>query len=301
MASDGPSASNPPPEDEMANDEDMLKSRSTKPSNLQSTLERFKYGTRAGTSILKRKSPFLADPTPSKASSTASSSPPQKKHRHTSKYADPSKYAHLSPLTDILEPNLIGVFVGFNPGVMTATRGHAYAHPSNSFWKLVHSSGITERRLRPEEDVTLPRLYAMGNTNLVSRPTKDAAELSKQEQIDSTPVLDAKIARFRPEAVCIVGKSIWEMIWTYRYGKKPTKEQFKYGWQDEKHNMGLLKVDGEEDVEDDDWEGARVFVATSTSGLSGNLKFHEKEDIWRPFGEFVQKRREERKAAKTDS
>ena len=91
------------------------------------------------------------------------------------------------------------------------------------------------------------------------------------------------------------------MIWTYRYGKKPTKEQFKYGWQDEKHNMGLLKVDGEEDVEDDDWEGARVFVATSTSGLSGNLKFHEKEDIWRPFGEFVQKRREERKAAKTDS
>ena len=149
--------------------------------------------------------------------------------------------------------------------------------------------------------MTLPRLYDMGNTNLVSRPTKDAAELSKQEQIDSTPVLDAKIAKFRPESVCIVGKSIWEMIWTYRYGKKPTKEQFKYGWQDEKHNMGLLKVDGEEETEDDDWEGARVFVATSTSGLSGHLKYHEKEAIWKPFGEFVQKRREERKAAKTDS
>ena len=37
------------------------------------------------------------------------------KKRKTSKYAAPSKYAHLSPLVDILEPNLIGVFIGFNP------------------------------------------------------------------------------------------------------------------------------------------------------------------------------------------
>jgi len=220
---------------------------------------------------------------------------PTKEHRTTSKYAPPSKYAHLSPLTDILEPNLICVFVGFNPGVMTATRGHAYAHPSNMFWKLLHSSGLTDRRLRPEEDVDLPRLYAMGNTNLVSRPTKDAAELSKQEQVASTPILDMKIKNFRPEAVCIVGKSIWENIWTYRYGKKPKKEEFRYGWQDEKHNMGLLEVDGEDEVEDDKWAGARVFVATSTSGLSANLKLHEKEAIWKPFGEWVQQRREERK------
>jgi mismatch-specific thymine-DNA glycosylase len=220
---------------------------------------------------------------------------PTKGHRTTSKYAAPSKYAHLSPLTDILEPNLICVFVGFNPGVMTATRGHAYAHPSNMFWKLLHSSGCTDRRLKPEEDVDLPRLYAMGNTNLVSRPTKDAAELSKQEQVASVPILDVKIRNFRPEAVCIVGKSIWENIWTYRYGKKPSKEEFRYGWQEERHNMGLLEVDGEDEVEGNGWPGARVFVATSTSGLSASLKPHEKEAIWKPFGEWVQQRREERK------
>jgi len=220
---------------------------------------------------------------------------PTKRQRLTSKYAHPSKYAHLSPLTDILEPNLICVFVGFNPGVMTATRGHAYAHPSNMFWKLLHSSGCTDRRLKPEEDVDLPRLYAMGNTNLVSRPTKDAAELSKGEQVASAPILDAKIRNFRPEAVCIVGKSIWENIWTHRYGKKPSKEEFRYGWQEERHNMGLLEVDGEDKTEDDGWSGARVFVATSTSGLSASLKPHEKEAIWKPFGEWVMQRREERK------
>jgi mismatch-specific thymine-DNA glycosylase len=228
---------------------------------------------------------------------SATQSPsPTKKKRQSSKYAPPSKYAHLSPLTDILEPNLICVFVGFNPGVRTATSGHAYAHPSNLFWKLLYSSGLTDRRCKPEEDVDLPRLYSMGNTNIVSRPSKDVAELSKQEVVDGTPILDAKIRTFRPEAVCIVGKSIWEAIWQYHYGKKPTKKEFSYGWQNERHNMGLLPQDGEENGKDD-WPGARVFVATSTSGLAAFLKPAEKEAIWKPFGEWVQKRREERAQA----
>ncbi|QDS70738.1 hypothetical protein FKW77_003303 [Venturia effusa] len=225
---------------------------------------------------------------------SASASPsPAKKRRPSSKYAPPEKYAHLAPLTDILEPGLICVFVGFNPGVKTATSGHAYAHPSNMFWKLLHSSGLTDRRCRPQEDVDLPRLYAMGNTNIVSRPSKDVAELSKEEVVAGAPILDAKIRKYKPEAVCIVGKSIWESIWQYHHGRKPTKAQFSYGWQDEVHNMGKLPVEGE-DNPDEDWPGARVFVATSTSGLSAFPKPPEKEAIWKPFGQWVQKRRAER-------
>jgi len=48
-------------------------------------------------------------------------SPPsgaKKQRRSSSKYAAPSRYAHLAPLVDILEPNLICVFVGVNPGIM---------------------------------------------------------------------------------------------------------------------------------------------------------------------------------------
>ncbi|KAI4907542.1 hypothetical protein J4E90_009571 [Alternaria incomplexa] len=222
-------------------------------------------------------------------------SPRPKKKRKPSKYADPSKYAHLSPLVDILEPNLICVFVGTNPGVQTAAAGHAYAHPSNLFWKLLHSSGLTDRRLKPEEDRSLPALYCMGNTNIVERPSKDAAELSKEETAAGTAQLDAKFLKYKPEAVCIVGKGIWEAIWRYRYGKNMGKKDFKYGWQDEEHNMGKSE-DGQEEQDTDGniWNGSRVFVTTSTSGLAASLKPAEKEAIWKPFGEWVQKRRAER-------
>ncbi|KAF2677798.1 DNA glycosylase [Lentithecium fluviatile CBS 122367] len=219
-------------------------------------------------------------------------SPRPTKKRKPSSYADPSKYAHLSPLVDILEDNLICVFVGTNPGVQTATAGHAYAHPSNHFWKLLHATGLTDRRLKPQEDRSLPALYCMGNTNIVDRPSKDAAELSKEETSAGTANLDAKFLRYKPEAVCIVGKGIWEAIWRYRYGRNPTKAQFKYGWQDEEHNMG--KGEDEAGPDGAPWKGSRVFVTTSTSGLAASLKPAEKEEIWRPFGEWVQKRRMER-------
>ena len=234
-----------------------------------------------------------------KVEAAKSSSRSSSKKRKSSRYADPSKYAHLKPLTDILEPNLICVFVGTNPGVQTATAGHAYAHPSNHFWKLLHTSGLTDRRLRPEEDVDLPRLYCMGNTNIVDRPSKDAAELSKEEMAAGTANLDAKFLKYKPEAVCIVGKGIWEAIWRYRHGKNPKPSEFKYGWQDEKENMGK----SEEEVLDDNgnvWRGTRVFVTTSTSGLAASLKPAEKEAIWRPFGEWVLKRRAERAQAASE-
>jgi len=147
-----------------------------------------------------------AEPDALATASTPSARP--KKKCATSQYAGASKYAHLSPLVDILEPNLICVFVGTNPGVQTATAGHAYAHPSNHFWRLLHSSGLTDRRLKPEEDRSLPALYCMGNTNIVDRPSKNAAELSKEEMAAGTANLDAKFLNYKPEAVCIVGKGI---------------------------------------------------------------------------------------------
>ncbi|KAF2458322.1 uracil-DNA glycosylase-like protein, partial [Lineolata rhizophorae] len=224
----------------------------------------------------------------------------QKRHRKPSRYADPSKYAHLAELQDIFAPGLIAIFVGFNPGVATATAGHAYAHPSNMFWKLLHTSGLTpDRRLRPEEDGTLPALYALGNTNLVARPSRDVAELSKEEMAAGTPILEAKVRKWRPEAVCIVGKAIWESIWRWKHGRAIRKDEFRYGWQDERENMGRITgIERDENGKaceelssQGPWEGARVFVATSTSGLSASLKPAEKEAIWKPFGNWVQERR----------
>ncbi|KAI5356642.1 putative uracil-DNA glycosylase, uracil DNA glycosylase family 2 [Septoria linicola] len=297
---DGHSAGNNESSIDDINDIDSVADNASKPpahEAFKNSLERFRHtrsttrkldtsggeaetkATRAGQIPSKRKSDVLDD-----SPSRCTTSSPTKRQRKSSQYAPPSKYAHLSPLTDILEPNLICVFVGFNPGVMTATSGHAYAHPSNSFWKLLRSSGCTDVRLKPEQDVDLPRLYSMGNTNIVARPSKNAGELSKAESAEGTPILEEKIRSFRPEAVCIVGKGIWESIWRWRYKRPIKKDEFKYGWQHEKENMGIA----------DDWPGAKVFVATATSGLAANLKPPEKEAIWLPFGQWVKQRRIDR-------
>lgn len=110
--------------------------------------------------------------------------------------------------------------------------------------------------------------------------------LSRQEMEAGVSVLEEKIARSRPEAVCLVGKSIWETVWKVRKGKRITKEEFHYGWQDEAENMG--KVQSE-------WGGATVFVATTTSGLAAGMKPAEKEAVWSELGVWVKRRREERK------
>lgn len=289
--------------------EDNTEQGATATSKLRDDLKQFQYSDKDKENRSPQRKAAKPSPSTKRKASTVDAdqevdakhvSPASKKRKASTKYAPPAKYAHLSPLTDILEPGLIGVFVGFNPGVKTAETGHPYAHPSNSFWKLLHSSGCTDRRCSPSEAVDLPRLYSLGNTNLVDRPSANTAELSAEEQLASVPVLDAKIRRFKPEAVCIVGKSIWENIWKYKNGKKPSRTEFKYGWQDEKHNMGLVEggdLKADEGSEDDTWQGAKVFVATSTSGLSASLKPAEKEAIWKPFGDWVNERRSERKTA----
>lgn len=115
--------------------------------------------------------------------------------------------------------------------------------------------------------------------------------LSKAEMNAGVPVLEAKIAAQRPEAVCLVGKSIWETVWRVRHGRAIKKEEFRYGWQDEGENMG--RVDG--------WDGARVFVATTTSGLAATMSIAEKQAVWDELGKWVVKRRGERASSSTSS
>ena len=275
-------------------DSDSVESTDTsvKPTSFNGFLVQFQYSAAdvASSQNCERRvaqSPSVVSPCKrtQDASSTGAIASPSKKRRKSSKYAPPSTYSHLPKLTDIFAPNLICIFIGTNPGIQTATVGHAYAHPSNLFWKLLHASGLTDRRCAPAEDVDMPRLYAMGNTNIVERPSRDAAELSKAEMEAGARVLESKMRRWKPEAVCIVGKGIWEAIVRARYGKGLGKD-FEYGWQGERENMGKS--------DEQDWPGSRVFVTTTTSRLSVWMRLAEKEAIWKPFGEWVRKRRLER-------
>lgn len=207
--------------------------------------------------------------------------------KESSRYAPPEKYAHLGGVTDAFTEGLISVFIGLNPGIATATAGHAYASPTNHFWKFLYSSGLTpDRQCPPETDTHLPRLYSLGNTNLVARPTKDQAELSKEEMDANVEVCEEKIRKWRPESVCVVGKGIWESMWRAKHGKKITKEQFVWGWQVDAERFGGVPGAG--------YEGARVFVVPSTSGLVAGYSMEFKRAIWKELGDWVQQRRAER-------
>ncbi|KAF2970081.1 hypothetical protein GQX73_g3581 [Xylaria multiplex] len=261
-------------------------------------------------------------------------SPRKKRNRASSSYASPSTYAHLPELVDVITPNLLILFIGLNPGVQTARSGHAYAHPSNLFWKLLYSSGITPVPCKPEEDRTLPERFSLGNTNIVARPSRNGAELSKAEMDAGVAILEEKCRRWRPETVCIVGKSIWESIFRVWKGRNLAKGEFQYGWQTERMGAvppaddsasvkigantkkGLAKTEAlsdanhgdgsgideseKNDTEDAPWKGSRIFVATSTSGLAASLRPEEKERIWKILGDWCVQRRKERAEEKKE-
>ncbi|GLA36297.1 Mucin-2 [Aspergillus niger] len=219
--------------------------------------------------------------TPTSTTTTTSSPRPRKTPTPT---PPTSSAAADSLLVDTIPPNLTLLLVGVNPGILTGVTGYAYAHPSNLFWKLLHWSGITPIRHPPSDTYKLPELYNIGNTNIVERPTRDASMLSKKEMDAGVPVLEEKVREKRPEVVCLVGKSIWEAVWRVKVGRGIRKEEFRYGWQDLEMNMGRVGGEG-------GWEGARVFVATTTSGLAAGMSLQEKREVWDELGRWVCERR----------
>jgi double-stranded uracil-DNA glycosylase len=54
-------------------------------------------------------------------------------------------------LDDMLAPGLRIVFCGTAPGRLSAEQQAYYAHPQNKFWRILHETGLTPRRLRPDE------------------------------------------------------------------------------------------------------------------------------------------------------
>jgi TDG/mug DNA glycosylase family protein len=105
---------------------------------------------------------------------------------------------------DVITPGLVVLFVGINPGLYSAAVGHHFARPGNRFWPALHEAGFTPRLLRPDEDGELP-VWGLGITNLVSRATAAASELSDEELRRGTFTLEDKVARYSPEWMAFVG------------------------------------------------------------------------------------------------
>ena len=114
-------------------------------------------------------------------------------------------------LPDYLRPGLDIVFVGINPGLESARRGHHYAGPTNHFWPLLFEAGFVPERLTYEDDARCPD-FGIGLTNLVDRPSRGIDDLSLQEQRVGAEKLREKLHRYKPRAICFNGKAIFEVF-----------------------------------------------------------------------------------------
>lgn len=114
----------------------------------------------------------------------------------------------MTEIPDIIAPKLKLVFIGFNPGSRSAITGHHFAGYSNKFWKLLAAAGLTPYQLRPEEDGQLLAL-GLGITNIVSRPSRTAAELTREEYAAGRILLQEKLALYQPQIACFAGVGVY--------------------------------------------------------------------------------------------
>ncbi|MFJ5624123.1 mismatch-specific DNA-glycosylase [Peribacillus loiseleuriae] len=112
-------------------------------------------------------------------------------------------------ILDHLKEGLDLLFIGFNPSIRSGETGHHYANPNNRFWRIIHEAGLTPRKYQPVEDRTLLEL-GYGFTNIVSRPTRAADEITKEEYIQGRKELKQKIKTYKPKVVCFVGKGVYQ-------------------------------------------------------------------------------------------
>jgi TDG/mug DNA glycosylase family protein len=116
-----------------------------------------------------------------------------------------------TPLPDYLRPGLDLVFVGINPGLKSAERGHHYAGPGNHFWPLLYESGLVDEELVWADDARVLE-WGIGLTNTVDRASASISDLSLAELRAGGRRLRAKLERYAPRIVCFNGKRICEVF-----------------------------------------------------------------------------------------
>ena len=107
-------------------------------------------------------------------------------------------------LPDLLAPDLSILFCGINPGLYSAAVGYHFARPGNRFWPTLYRAGITDRLLSPTDSADLLQ-FKCGLTDLVARSSASAAELSREELVAGQRILTAKVKRYAPRYLAVLG------------------------------------------------------------------------------------------------
>ncbi|HEV8550567.1 MAG TPA: mismatch-specific DNA-glycosylase [Polyangiaceae bacterium] len=157
-------------------------------------------------------------------------------------------------LRDVLSPQPKLLLVGINPGLRSGALGHHFAGNGNPFWRLLYEARLIPRPLTHEEDQRLAD-FGIALTNLCARPTRAAAELTRDDIERGRRVLRQKCARLRPRVVAFVGLSVYQMYFR-------------------------LPASGGAGAKPETIAGARVFVVPNPSGLNANFPGFQHKLVW---------------------
>lgn len=138
------------------------------------------------------------------------------------------------PLPNLLRPGLRLVFIGYNPGLESARRGHYYAFGGNPFWRHLQASGLVDRLVDASEDASLAEEFGIGFTDLCRRPTTRADELTGTEKAEGAGRLHADLLAAAPSFAVFSGKGIYPLFGRHALGLPSTALRRRpYGLQPE--------------------------------------------------------------------
>lgn len=113
-------------------------------------------------------------------------------------------------LPQLIKPNLSLLFVGINPGLYSAYKGHYYSKKGNYFWPCLVQANLVPSHFGPENDQDCLGLeQSIGFTDIVSRCTRAQSELRDEEFDEGAEKLRAKLLKYNPMVVVFNGKQIY--------------------------------------------------------------------------------------------
>jgi TDG/mug DNA glycosylase family protein len=118
-------------------------------------------------------------------------------------------------IPDLVGPGVKLLFVGINPGLWTAATNTPFAHPQNKFYPALVAAGILidlpdfSSGLSDDERAAFVS-RGLGITNLVSRATGMAKELTTDELRAGAERLRANVAVWRPKVVAVLGVGAYQ-------------------------------------------------------------------------------------------
>ncbi|HJU04229.1 MAG TPA: mismatch-specific DNA-glycosylase [Nitrospiraceae bacterium] len=175
-------------------------------------------------------------------------------------------------LPDYIRPKVLILFVGINPGIRSAHLRHHFAGYSNRFWKLLYESGIVPRPVTYEDDAQLPD-WGCGITNVIDRPSRGIDELRPEEYAEGRQTLAAKIRRYQPGVVALLGITIYHILfpeWAKRARTPMGKATTCIGPQPV--TLG----------------GCRVFVLPNPSGRNAHYSYNRMLDAYVSLRDYAQ-------------